>query len=480
MSPVKPPVEPFRRPSVTPRTMLSAILRPACSDLHCSGLLCPACSVQACLFAPAVLRRPVAVAVVLAVALTAGTATASAAVSPARHPRCHPICHTPDRPARSPWPTPGLRPTPAPPPPAGWSESGAVAASFTEAGGHTGDFRLTHWSADRRTGWRPTQQITGLRRGAYTLRAWVRSSGDQRATRRALRGCGGPAAASTLPLTGGEWWVQVAVRRRVTRGSLHDRHRLRRAGRRLAQRRRRRASPASPAAPARPAGWRSSGADVSHLTKNEDHGAVYRDAAGRRRDPLADPARQRRQLRPAEGVGRPGRRLQRQGRRAGQGAPGQGAGHEAADRLPLLRRLGRPGQAEQAGRLGRPAVRRAEAGALRPHLRRARAPCARRARPADMAQVGNEINGGMLWPDGRWDNWDGLAALLTAGSDAVRAASPGTKVVLHLAEGGNNGGHRWWFDNAIVPRRAVRRHRGVALRLLARPARLRCRPTCST
>jgi arabinogalactan endo-1,4-beta-galactosidase len=69
--------------------------------------------------------------------------------------------------------------------------------------------------------------------------------------------------------------------------------------------------------------------------------------------------------------------------------------------------------------------------------------------PADMAQVGNEINGGMLWPDGRWDNWDGLAALLTAGSTAVTAASPRTKVVLHLAEGGDNAGHRWWFDNAV-------------------------------
>ena len=48
------------------------------------------------------------------------------------------------------------------------------------------------------------------------------------------------------------------------------------------------------------------------------------------------------------------------------------------------------------------------------------------------------------------DNWDGLAALLTAGSDAVHAASPGTKVVLHLAEGGNLGGHQWWFDQATA------------------------------
>jgi arabinogalactan endo-1,4-beta-galactosidase len=70
--------------------------------------------------------------------------------------------------------------------------------------------------------------------------------------------------------------------------------------------------------------------------------------------------------------------------------------------------------------------------------------------PADLVQVGNEINGGMLWPDGRWDNWDGLAALLKAGGRAVRDSTPRAKIVLHLAEGGDNGGHRWWFDNAVA------------------------------
>ena len=76
-----------------------------------------------------------------------------------------------------------------------------------------------------------------------------------------------------------------------------------------------------------------------------------------------------------------------------------------------------------------------------------------------MVQIGNEINGGLLWPDGRWDNWDGLAALLTAGNNGGQGGVAATKVVLHLAEGGNNGGHRWWFDNALVAGRPVRRHR---------------------
>jgi arabinogalactan endo-1,4-beta-galactosidase len=56
----------------------------------------------------------------------------------------------------------------------------------------------------------------------------------------------------------------------------------------------------------------------------------------------------------------------------------------------------------------------------------------------------------MLWPEGRAStNWANLASFLTAGAEAVRAASPGTRVVLHLAEGGNNSQHRWWFDNAV-------------------------------
>ncbi|GAB3232080.1 hypothetical protein GCM10027447_27570 [Glycomyces halotolerans] len=65
-----------------------------------------------------------------------------------------------------------------------------------------------------------------------------------------------------------------------------------------------------------------------------------------------------------------------------------------------------------------------------------------------LVQVGNEINGGMIWPDGRWDRWPQLAELLTAGSDAVRDTVPRAEVVLHLAEGGDNGAFRWWFDNA--------------------------------
>ncbi|WP_325052728.1 glycoside hydrolase family 53 protein [Streptomyces triticirhizae] len=70
--------------------------------------------------------------------------------------------------------------------------------------------------------------------------------------------------------------------------------------------------------------------------------------------------------------------------------------------------------------------------------------------PAGMAQIGNEINAGMLWPDGSTDDFDRLAALLTAGAEAAAEVSPSTRRALHLAEGGDNALFRWWFDNATA------------------------------
>src|ERR1044071_9310738 len=59
--------------------------------------------------------------------------------------------------------------------------------------------------------------------------------------------------------------------------------------------------------------------------------------------------------------------------------------------------------------------------------------------PADYAQVGNEINPGMLLPDGSSNNWPQLSTLSKSGVSAVRAASPSTKVMLHLANGADLG-----------------------------------------
>lgn len=67
-----------------------------------------------------------------------------------------------------------------------------------------------------------------------------------------------------------------------------------------------------------------------------------------------------------------------------------------------------------------------------------------------MVQVGNEINHGMLWPDGHISNPDQLAALLKAGIEGVHAADPSIPVMLHIALGGQNTEAVFWLDNMIA------------------------------
>jgi arabinogalactan endo-1,4-beta-galactosidase len=67
----------------------------------------------------------------------------------------------------------------------------------------------------------------------------------------------------------------------------------------------------------------------------------------------------------------------------------------------------------------------------------------------DMVQIGNEINHGILWPDGNVRNLDNLAELLRAGSQAVLDVDPSTQLMLHIALGGQNEESAWFIDNMI-------------------------------
>ena len=66
-----------------------------------------------------------------------------------------------------------------------------------------------------------------------------------------------------------------------------------------------------------------------------------------------------------------------------------------------------------------------------------------------MVQVGNEINHGMVWPDGHINNLDSLAELVNAGYMAVKVISPSTAVMLHIALGGQNDESKFFLDNMI-------------------------------
>jgi len=65
----------------------------------------------------------------------------------------------------------------------------------------------------------------------------------------------------------------------------------------------------------------------------------------------------------------------------------------------------------------------------------------------DMVQVGNEINHGMVWPEGAINNLDSLAQLLYEGVKGVHAVSPNTIIMLHIALGGQNAESRFFLDN---------------------------------
>jgi arabinogalactan endo-1,4-beta-galactosidase len=66
----------------------------------------------------------------------------------------------------------------------------------------------------------------------------------------------------------------------------------------------------------------------------------------------------------------------------------------------------------------------------------------------EWVQVGNEIPGGMLWPEGSTENFNQLAQLLNKGYDATKAVDKNIKVIVHLDEGNNSKKFRWFFDNA--------------------------------
>ncbi len=68
----------------------------------------------------------------------------------------------------------------------------------------------------------------------------------------------------------------------------------------------------------------------------------------------------------------------------------------------------------------------------------------------DMVQIGNEVNHGILWPDGNVSNMDALAQLINAGTAAVKSVDPSVIILLHIALGGQNAESVFFIDNMIA------------------------------
>ncbi|GAB3638564.1 hypothetical protein GCM10027422_41540 [Hymenobacter arcticus] len=96
--------------------------------------------------------------------------------------------------------------------PLGWattSTTGDADADKTETGGHSSQFRLTHYKATAYQV-RTSQAISNLPNGTYTLRAWVQSGGGQR-TCQLYAQAGGAATEQNLTLPTATTWTQVQV-----------------------------------------------------------------------------------------------------------------------------------------------------------------------------------------------------------------------------------------------------------------------------
>jgi arabinogalactan endo-1,4-beta-galactosidase len=335
--------------------------------------------------------------------------------------------------------------------PSGWSESGTTGASKSEAGGRSGGFQLAHWASSAYTV-ETFQTLSPLTPGTHTLTAWTRSGGGQSAAHLALRNCGGAEARVNIPASGGTF-TQISVSTNVTSTSCTvvirsqanannwinvDDMTFTRSG----------GTPTS-APPTGGGGLSIRGGDVSSLKKNEDRGAVYFNASGQQGDALAilrgggmNYARLKVWVNPADGYNNRTRVLQMATRIKAQG-------------MRLLVDFHYSDSWADPGKQVKPAawanlsltqLRDAVYNHTFDVLNGLKA----QGTTADMVQIGNEINPGMLLPTGSTSNWGNLGMLLKAGVQASRDVNASTRIMLHLAEGGNNSLFRWWFDNAVA------------------------------
>lgn len=68
----------------------------------------------------------------------------------------------------------------------------------------------------------------------------------------------------------------------------------------------------------------------------------------------------------------------------------------------------------------------------------------------DMVQIGNEINHGIVWPEGHISHPDSLASLIQAGIAGVKEVDSSILIMLHIALGGQNAESVFWLDNMFA------------------------------
>ncbi|MFM9703076.1 glycoside hydrolase family 53 protein [Streptomyces galilaeus] len=323
--------------------------------------------------------------------------------------------------------------------PSGWSEYGDTGASFAESGGHAGSYRLSHWaSAAYKV--ETYQYLSGLTNGNYKLTAWVRSGGGQKSAYIALKNCGGAEQRTDLPVSA-SGWLRIVVPVNVTNNQCTI----------------------SVNSDANAGNWINvddltfmsgttglsiKGADISSLPKSEAKGGVYKTASGTTGDPVTilknagmNYARLKVWVNPADGYNNKARVLAAAKRV-------KAAGQKLLVDFHYSDTWADPGAQSKPSAWAGHSYSQLKTDVYN-HTYDVLNALKAQGTTADMVQVGNEINGGMLWNEGSTSNWGQLAGLLNSGYDAVKAVNSSTPVALHLAKGGDLTGTRWWFDSAV-------------------------------
>lgn len=325
--------------------------------------------------------------------------------------------------------------------PTGWSTTGTAAASYTEAGGHSGSYELSHWSSSAYTV-DTYQTLTGLSDGDYTLGVWVRSDDAGGANTISLSGCGSATATTYVPVDSDGNWLHIVDYVDVTNGQCTINFSSTSAAGAWTN-----YDDVTFTSGSAPVAVR--GGDVSSLERGESLGGVYYNSSGTEENALQilsaagmNYVRLRVFVNPADGFNDEAELL---------------AGAKEAYttyHLPIYLDLEYSDTWADPGDQVTPAAWSSDSFSTLEtqtynYAKQIVADLDAQGTPPAMAQVGNEINSGMMLPDGSTSDWTQLAGLIKEGAAGVKAANSGTKVVLHLAGSDDLATLETWYTDAI-------------------------------
>ena len=330
--------------------------------------------------------------------------------------------------------------------PTGWStysSNGTASASYSEktATSHDGDgYQLTHWSSSAYSV-TTYQYLPSVPDGYYTLGVWVRSNGGDTSDYIALTSCGGGNTATNVPVDSDGNWVHIVTYvdvtsgqctiNFVTSGNAGDWTNF---------------DGVTFTAGSAPLAIR--GGDVSSLYRSEQDGGAYDTSSGTKENADAQLSaagmnyvRLRVWVNPQDGFDNEAQLLAMAKQAAGYGQQLLLDFHYSdtwAD----------PGHQATPAAWSSDTLSQLETQVYN-YSRQVVSDLVAQGTPPAMVQVGNEINAGMLWPDGSTSNWPQLAALLKEGIAGVRAADSSAKIVLHLAGSDSESTLASWYSTAI-------------------------------